>query len=146
MTITQPMSPEVKLAIDLVRWLEGCNCYKTRPVVVTIEDREYVGCFYFQRSKPFNPYADDPPEDEYSLYVVGTLPPSYKKKPHPVYRLEESCADWYVACHMEEVTDQFAQYHPFGPNFILKPWIFEEVIDAHESVKYRRVPVIVEDL
>lgn len=74
---------------------------------------------------------------ECSAYLLGERPkvvrpgsPRYRK----VCFRTNLLTDWYVACYVEAaaITPRIAEYHPFGPSFIIKPWLLKEAIDAYE--------------
>lgn len=94
--------------------------------------------------------------NEDCLYVLGDLPKPYvrhiTRKGH--VHTNNACFpfegfDWYVSGYMikRALKPEFEQWHPFGPNFILRPWdIDKEKIDQYCPKPYDRVELKVEYL
>lgn len=144
------MSHLYNLITDLKAWLEKHDCSYVRPVraffetprLDTTEHRD--GCLYRRTlrytegmtavtrgdAKAGNTYVES------SCYLLGDRPiavlPGAPR--HTKACFQAGIQDWYVACWIEakSITPRIAEYHPFGPSFIMKPWLLDEKIDAHE--------------
>ncbi len=125
------------LSKRVAQWLEGISdVSEVRPVTLTIGRQVYHGARYIQR-------------DSEGFYLVGTLPASYLRRKHTVYRFADDPRDWYIGCYWDGRPGQFPltkaqlkKYHPFGVSFNLFPWDSPlGPIDFGARFAYRRVPV-----
>lgn len=121
------------------------------PCVISIGEQSWAACSYRSSSKYTADMAcvqDGRHKDgelyyERVIYCVGKLPKSYGNRKVAYRRNDE---DWYVSGHIEEVKPQFAEYHPFGANFLLRVWDLPEPIDAYSTKPYTRIQLLVEPL
>jgi hypothetical protein len=127
---------------DLVKYLQGCSgITKVQAVHIAIGRRKivtYEGAMY---------------QDERwgrRIYVIGDLPPSYKRSSNVVYKygIGPSDTPWFIAgfynCESLQrkkitVTPEIAKMHPFGDHFTLA--LQEPIMAANNP---RVVPMVVE--
>jgi hypothetical protein len=132
----------------LLEWLEQCGKIKARLIRVKIGKREWLGARYTQvgqytqdmmacqdgRKKPGDTYEQE------LVYCIGTR----LKQNAVCFPCSDDGHEWYVAAYLDSIADkaQFAEFHPFGPNFILAPWdIPGTKVDTGERKPYTRIPV-----
>lgn len=160
------MNPQIP---QLKSWLESHECNNVHPVKVTVgttvkqKVETFEGCLYrrtlvyeagmmaVQRGerKAGELYT------ECSAYLLGLRPEvnrTYKRRNKTCFTTAGT--DWYVAAWIESksIVPGNVRYHPFGESFIIKPWLLDEKIDAHERhhvyhdqhVPYSRFPITFE--
>ncbi len=125
----------------LKTWLKNCRTKPTnvRPVVLTIGDQTYDAAFY----------DDSALTPATRLYVVGVRPPERVAGAKVCYRVPGDDRDWYVAAFIDEVPDQFKEFHFEGAaNFILCAWDVPkgDTIDQYEHRPYTRVTLKIEEV
>lgn len=125
---------------------------KVRPCLVTIGKTIYVGAKYtsigryqaeMQAVTDWRKQVGDQYESDRLYLLMDKLPPSYSRRPKPVYVIEGK--ECYVGGYFDqnEKNDQ----HPFGKVFFLHAWdVSGEKIDQHESKPRKRMQVTVEYL
>ena len=82
----------------------------------------------------------DTSESERFYLLMDKLPPSYTRRPKPVYVIDGK--EWYVAAYFDQADKN--EQHPFGKMFILAAWDLPEKIDQHERKPRKRTSVAVE--
>lgn len=87
------------------------------------------------------------------LHLLGNLPDmlrSSEKDDTKAACLRMDNVDWYVARAFspksENILPVQKAYNPFGPNFILHPWVSPRAIDAALGAKYARHELQISDL
>lgn len=127
----------------------------------TFEAARYTQTFHYEPGMSAVSLGKKTVDETYSqtlFYVVGERPKKLKENRKTLdgmlgskydLRFPDDDGDWYTACYIngDALEPQFAQYHPFGANFILSRWPHEEFqqrIDHHEKKKYPRLPVEVQ--
>ena len=136
--------PGVTLAIDCSVTIDGetlqaCEYRQIVPI--------HPGCPAYDRGEREH--------EKHALYVVGKRPAKVKARgkfdgdsypPKFYFRRDADERDWYCACyHDGPIEPEFAQYHPFGPSFMLMPWTVPsgEAPDYYQDTKAQRVRMIV---
>lgn len=140
----------------LLEWLAKCGKHDIKEVRVTIGDKTFEGARYKQT---FNyhitmmacTHGEKKETDTYTediVYLVGKRP--IFKRPTCFPNAADK-KDWYIAGYLDDtrkITEHMRQYHPFGENFILRPWEVPsgEAIDKYETKPYNRVPIVIEEI
>lgn len=157
--IKNKRKPEV-IPNKLKEWLEKCGCLEVQPVTVIIDGESWPGCRYkkeFEYAAGMGCVSDGRHKagEKYTeefIYCLGDQPrPESCKRLKRNKYIENICfpfegLDWYLAGHMQlkDIKPEFAEFHPFGINFLLKPWdIPNETIDRYEEKPYDRFPMTV---
>jgi len=107
----------ILIHLQLIDWLRAKdNISDIRPVTVTIGAQTWQGAEYTRTM-------------EYSADMMAVIDG------------RADGLDWYVAAYYQKdpVEVQFAQFQPFGPNFLLAPWdVPDTKIDTYEPKPYIR--------
>lgn len=139
--------------MTLVEWLTSLpHISDVRGCRLTICGRVFDAARYSQ--------TFEHPSGEYNdrFYVVGERPKKLKENklvPDEMYeskynlKFPNDDGDWYTACHMDNynIKPEFAEFHPFGANFLLGRWPHEQFnqrIDHFDAKKRERLPVEVQ--
>jgi hypothetical protein len=154
MNETAPTAPAALSLPDYLRTLDGV--YDVHPVKVTIDLVDYEACRYRRVGHaPAGSRAwlearavgTDDLYTEEAIYVVGPLPACYLRSKRIAFTLSGDHREWYLASYMlaASITEQNAQYHPFGTMFMLMPWEVPDggQIDRWAHHPYRRIPLAV---
>jgi hypothetical protein len=102
---------------------------KVVPVVLTIGRQTWQGARYVQ-------------SDQLRLYMIGVLPAAKVRRRKTVFRFKGNPFDWYVIAYKSlPIEPQYAEYHPFGANFIIGKWSVPDgsAIDKYDTHPYTRV-------
>jgi hypothetical protein len=149
------MITESPTAITLAAWLESHRCYALQPVTVTIGQETYAGCSYRQDCNPPEGARSQEPYTVEAIYLLGTLPSSYRRSSNVAYTRQDDTREWYIAgCWQGEPSpkgwawlteERIREIHPFGFYFLLHPWEVPDGsdIDRYETKPYRRVAITV---
>lgn len=143
------------------------NIREARPVKVSITYKGKTEIYFGMRYLDVGHYRSDmmactngdkKPGDEYTsdrFYLLADkTPASYKPKVREagcwvqkiLYRVPGDGCDWYVSSYMDQpITPEIAQYHPFGPTFMLGKWDHQDPIDQY-GPRRERLPIQVEYL
>ena len=139
----------------LCNWLAELNCHDVKPVNVRIGDETWVGCYY-KRTLEYTAGMDAVTRGqkkagdtytEETIYCIGKLPKA-KLNAQGRPKLNANVCfpyeghDWYVSGYMPKTNlkAQNQKFHPFGINFMLRPWnIPDETIDKYEPKPYTRI-------
>lgn len=144
-----------KEAAAVAAWLAGLPgmILDIKPVKVTLHGRVYFGASYTS-ILPYKEGMDAVRRGEHSIhdtyedkgiYLVGLRPSKLKGRTEFCFPWRED--EWYIAGHIDHIHEEFAHYHPFGPNFILKPWSHKDSkIDTGMERVYLRLSMDVEFL
>lgn len=119
----------------LATYLESLACTNLRKLHITIRKTTYEAVEYVQ------PDTDG----RKRIYVLGELPRCYVRSSRTCFRVPGSKADHYIACYMSaaRITPEFAQFHPFGANFMLLTWDLPDAIDRYDRTPYTRIAMAV---
>jgi hypothetical protein len=119
----------------LVGWLRSTGAKQVSGCVVKIGKHTFAAARYLDKQ-----------HKEAHIYAIGMLPKTMERKTCFPFDNQE----WFRAGYIkpEGIKPEFAEYHPFGANFILMPWQVPsgEAIDKYEQKPYRRVPMTVSAL
>lgn len=145
---------------SLTQWLrEDCKAFDVRPILLTIAGEVWHAAFYrqtfeYQSGMDAVSRGEKKAGDKYTeegIYAIGNLPKSYdtrKTEAKVCYPWQN--VDWYIAGYLPTTTAReiINEYHPFGVNFILRPWSVPsgEKIDHYSSKPYERIEMKVEDV
>ena len=121
-------------------WLEGLQvsdpCTNVESVTVTIhvsskKALKFEGARYTQRG-------------EERIYLLGECPKAQLKRPNKTC-FTRFLDEWYIATYAPKanITPVNAEFHPFGPSFILMKWTAITRIDFHEKYSYDRLAMTV---
>ena len=93
--------------MTLTKWLQSLN-FTARLVTINIGKQTWQGA----TGKTVNgtPY----------IYALGKLPACYKRD-NSIY-LNLDGKDWCIVCYCEKVEDQYKEYSPFGPTWLMHEW------------------------
>lgn len=140
---------------QVTRWLEALpHIINAKPVTVrigreTFEGAEYEAVGRYESSMTGVQSGEHKAGEEYTnryIYLVGTLPASYRSRKATCYNFAGDSRDWYVCCYMDaaNLKPQFVPFHPFGQTFMLAPWEVPDgtAIDRYESKPYTRVAAV----
>jgi hypothetical protein len=144
------MSNKNAIAIAVADYLKSLNNVKNvRACQVAIGKTVYIGASYtaideykadmqavINREKK----VGDTSESDRFYLLMDKLPPSYTRRPKPVYVIDGK--EWYFASYFDQADDN--EQHPFGKMFILAAWDLPEKIDQHDRKPRRRMPVTVD--
>ncbi len=126
-----------KKSEQIARWLRRYRyASEVSGVDVTIGKQTYHGARYRRGN------------GELQLYLVGKLPPSYRRSSRTVYRFSGHNRDWFVCGYCEGGTplDKYQEkHHPFGNSFTLCQWMANEPIDYYDYKPYRRMTATIGD-
>lgn len=124
----------------LTTWISQCGHHKAQPVVVTIGQSRFEGCYYID----FNCLTP-------CLYLLGDRPDNHRR----CFKWGEE--EWYLAYwfNLKEFREEWPtpaeemrvlEHHPFGDHFQLHHWDIPsgESIDHGEPKPYLRIPMSVE--
>jgi hypothetical protein len=130
---------------DVVEWLRGMSeMIDVRACRVEIGDESWEGAEYVQRLTPPPGSRSTEAYDNRAIYLVGRLPKGYTGNKSRCYNVDG--VDWYVSGYWSGSDDDaFDKYHPFGRNFMLRPWDTSDgqKIDHYEMRPYRRIPMTI---
>lgn len=122
--------------------LASVDCDGIEPVTLWLGSQKYGALRYaFESEVPQGSPAYLRGERTFvrsGYYVLGTLPPSYRRSTKVAYQFQHPGTDWYIASHYEGEPNEF---HPSGPMFLLFPWDVEPAIDHYESRPRRRYQI-----
>ena len=137
-------------AISVANFLNAVPDIKNaRPCRVTIGKTAYFGAKYtaiehyqqgMQAVTDGSKKAGDQYESDRFYLLMDNLPPSYLRRPKPVYLIDGK--EWYVAAYFDQADKN--EQHPFGKMFMLAAWDLPEKIDQHERKPRKRTSVAVE--
>lgn len=141
--------------MTLLNWLKECDAFDIREVKIIIGSESWRACQYKQ-ILPYTATMDAVTHgtkkagDTYTveaIYCIGELPKDFKplKNNHVCFPYQGK--DWYVAGYLPAPVEEsiMKQSHPFGVNFILRPWdIPGSKIDEYEAKPYTRTPMTIE--
>jgi len=121
--------------LSLSEWLENCSkpnypITDVKPCKVFIGKSVYNACQYTTST-------------ETRLYILGSLPASYKHSTHVKYILNNEV--WYIGGYYQTSNPVYDRYH-YGKNFGLHKWTALEPIDKYERVPYKSMTIRVEYL
>ncbi len=119
---------------DVVKWLTDLGHLEATPVQVTLNKEKYDGVSYINHADLTR-----------VIYIAGrTLPKEYKRSTSVCYD-DSTGQEWYVSGYIEFIKPEHREYHPFGPNFMLRIWPKEfKSIDYGLNHKYKHYPFAVE--
>jgi hypothetical protein len=141
-----------KTAIAVADFLKSLdNIRDVRPCQVTIGKTAYFGARYtaiehyqpgMQAVTNGQKQVGDTSESDRFYLLMDKLPPSYTRRPKPVYVFDDK--EWYVSSYFDQ--DEQNEQHPFGKMFMLGAWEVPngEKIDHHDRKPRKRMPVTVE--
>lgn len=142
---------------ELVDWLVNkCNAFDVRAVIVTIGNEAWQAAFYRQtfeyqlgmdavtrgQKKAGDTYTEE------GIYCVGRLPESYTANKRQGVCYPYGNEDWFIAGYSspECLNPPYREFHPFGLNFILRPWnVPNTKIDDYRK-PYLRIPMTIQDV
>lgn len=143
----------MKSLTDWLAGLTGISEVKAVQVAIgheTFKGARYVATRHYDSGMMAVQRGDKKAGESYTqeyIYLLGARPVSHRRSSRIAYRLTTGdTRDWYVACHLDgPVEAKFADYHPFGANFLLSPWEVPsgEAIDHYDTLvgkkPYKRV-------
>jgi hypothetical protein len=141
-----------KTAIAVADFLKSLtNAKNVRACQVTIAKTVYVGARYtaideykadMQAVVNGEKMVGNFSESDRFYLLMDRLPPSYTRRPKPVYVIDGK--ECYVASYFDQ--DEENEQHPFGRMFMLSAWEMPngEKIDQHDRKPRRRMPVTVD--
>jgi hypothetical protein len=134
--------------MHVYEWLAGLPTTKlVAPAAVKIGRTTYHGASYFDGCPRFA--CNEP-----IFYLLGNVPPAYKRSTRVCWRFPSEPLDWYLAGFADAaVAGSLPDFHPFGPWFMLRQWptgiapngTAYETIDQYEARKFVRKPIYLED-
>jgi len=143
--------------LNVTDWLLQCGKSNVQKVSIAfetpkhgIESRE---CWRYSQTLPYTHamdavrHGDRKAGDTYTetlYYCLGELPIAYvKHRDRVCFSRSADNLDYYVAAYVPAklLKPAFAEFHPFGANFLLKAWDLTEKIDQFEPKPYRRFAV-----
>lgn len=138
------------MSTHVADWLrsEGIDSGASR-IAVKIGRETYHGASYFESWKAQG--LNGP-----ILYLLGNVPPAYKRSRRICWRFPGEQQDWYLAGFADAAAAMtMPRFHPFGAWFQLRAWprVFlptgempdgsqAATIDAYEQTPYKRAQIL----
>lgn len=143
---------QLNIAHRAVNWLQDQRgIYRVYPCLLSLGKSQWPAARYLLRgtyTKEMDAVRHGLRRDgeayyEECVYAVGDAP---KRVNNTCYTLPGDRYEWYLSGYIRKIEPQFANFHPLGVNFCVRPWSFPIAIDAHEPKRYNRVPMVIEYL
>jgi hypothetical protein len=141
----------MKANTRLVNWLTKLGHTNAKPVLLKIENEEFIGCSYtltgeYTASMDAVSRGDKKAGEKYyenRYYFLGNLPFCYSKKSNVCFLFENKT--FFISGYGQDNLDD--TYHPFGKSFMLGEWNTEKFgeIDMGERHPYKRIPMSMTD-
>jgi hypothetical protein len=98
------MAMSIPNGLDVAKWLQSLDSVTgASPVLVTIGRSEYPGAIY------------STVDGEDRIYLLGSLPASYRRSTHTVYRFRHDGVVWFIGGYFDKDPEgQYKAFHPFG--------------------------------
>lgn len=130
----------------LTETLEGIGCFKVEAAELRIGRTTHEAAFYRQVVLPLPGARNQEPHEVEAVYVLGEIPAAYARDRRTCFRLDGDDRDWYVTTWADAKVvsnPEFAQSHPLGVWFQLRPWDTTDgtTIDMREPKPYQRIQV-----
>ncbi len=145
-------------AQQISNWISGLGHKNAIPCRITINEQTWEACRYnsvgtYKADMDAVRWGKHKAGEEYQielLYCVGTLPKCYRKNgkdvfPKSCFTVTNDAREWYISGYIEKIEPQFAEFHPFGVNFMLTPWDVDGKVDDGEK-PYKRVQMTIQNL
>lgn len=110
---------------EWLRTLPGTS--DVSPITLTIDEQTWEGAAYTQGGKK-------------GLYLIGDRP----RHTNTCFRFTGDGTDWYMSAYLANpvyLSKRRKKFHPFGKNWMMRPWTCKTKIDAH--TKYHRQDVVI---
>ncbi len=127
--------------IRLSQWLfAGDHVAIVVPVTVQIAKRRFVGARYSE---------DIDGQFAEKLYLVGELPPLYRRSQQICFRTDDAERDWFLTSWFRQIAanTEYTEACPFGDHFILTYYSeLESWASRQTTPKLRRLRMSIEEV